>query len=306
MISFYQRSVEENCFTKTEAPVEGGWIYLDGAGPEDLLFICELTGLHIADLSDALDHHELPRTEKIQNNTILFARCPIEKMGHLHTIPLTFLITPHYLITISPIKSVLLQEILLKKEPISSCKPSKLFLLILRKITQDFNAQIRRVRNNVMTQGKEMQAVESEDIFALTENEEILNQFLSSLSPLNRALEQLLNHDQKIFHSKADKEIDDIYNSVRQSEELCSILIKNIRSLRDSYQIVFANKLTKTIKLLTALTIIFSIPTMIASIYGMNVKLPIMENVHAFTILIALMFAISVLCGYWFYRKKWF
>jgi magnesium transporter len=56
---------------------------------------------------------------------------------------------------------------------------------------------------------------------------------------------------------------------------------------------------------LTALTIIFSVPTMIASIYGMNVDLPIAHEPHAFSILMLIIICCSALCGYLFHRKKW-
>ena len=49
--------------------------------------------------------------------------------------------------------------------------------------------------------------------------------------------------------------------------------LKSIRSLCEAYQIIFTNNLHKTIKLLTTLTIILSIPTMISSVYGMIVML---------------------------------
>jgi magnesium transporter len=92
---------------------------------------------------------------------------------------------------------------------------------------------------------------------------------------------------------------------VKQSEELCNIVLKSIRSLRDSYQSMFANNLHKTIKLLTALTIILNIPTMIASIYGMNVNLPLVNHSYAFEIIVAVILIASALGFYIFKRKKW-
>lgn len=281
---------------------------MEGTDSKDLNFLCQLTGLHFADLSDSLDYHELPRAEKAQNAILLFIRHPTIRLGHLHTIPLTLVLTPSHLISISPVPSLLVQEITSQKGWSSEedlYSPSKLLVQIIKRVLQEFNIQIRQVRNSVMTQSKEMHAVDAEDIFSLTEHEEILNQYLSSLHPLSLALEWLSKQTVPSFHSQAQKEIDDMLNAVKQAQEISSILIKNIRSLRDSYQIIFANKLTKTIKLLTGLTILFSIPTMIASIYGMNVKLPLAENSEAFSLLIIAMVILSVICGYWFYRKKW-
>ena len=114
-----------------------------------------------------------------------------------------------------------------------------------------------------MASGKEIGSVVSEDISMLTEYEEILNQYLASLTPFADVLQKLINSSWKLLTEKTRRELDDILNAIKQSDYLCSSLIKNIRNLRDSYQIVFANSLTKTIKLLTALTIIFSIPKLV-------------------------------------------
>ena len=305
MLSFYCKPEGQDSFVQIKEPKEGCWIHAEGTVKANLQTICQLTGLHMSDLSDTLDYYELPRLEKIHQHILFFTRHPIEQEGHLHTLTLTVILTGSYFITISPTKSPLIREFLQEKTPNSSYKSSEFLVQILQKIAHDFSSQIRKKRHSVMTQGKEMNAVDSEDIFLLTEYEEVLNQYLSSLDPLQTAVEDLNRLEIGFLHEKASHEIDDILNSVKQSENLCTSLIKNIRSLRDSYQNIFANKLTRTIKLLTALTIIFSLPNMIASIYGMNVKLPFAEESYSFTLLIISMFVTSALCGYWFYKKKW-
>lgn len=305
MLSFYSKIDNQDSFTQITSIRDDCLIISEEATLQDLQSICQLTNLHLADISDSLDLHELPRMEKIQNYLIVFTRHPIEQVGHLHTIPLTILLSNSYSIIISPSKSALIKDLLQKKDLSSLYTPSKFLVQILLKIAQEFSSQIKKARNTVMNQAKEMNAIESEDIFTLTEQEEVLNQYLSSLDPLQNAIENLSRTNFESFHEKAHYEIDDILNSIKQSKDLCNNLLKGIRNLRDSYQIVFANKLTKTIKLLTALTIIFSIPNMIASIYGMNVHLPLSTNAHAFSLLLVAMFLISILCGYWFYRKKW-
>ncbi len=311
MLSFYQKSVQDGYFTPISSPEPAAWIHAEMADSKDLQFICDLIKFQVSDLTDALDYHELPRVDLVQDCLIFFARYPTDPQnetspGHLHTLPLTILLAPPYFITISPSKSPLIQEILQKKDSIHlPYTPSKILLLILKRIANEFSAQIKRVRNSVMTQGKEMNAVDSEDIFRLTEQEEILNQYLSSLIHFNRSLDHLGKINNTLFHKKEHKELYETIISIKQSDNICSFLIKNIRSLRDSYQIIFANKLTRTIKLLTALTILFSVPTMIASIYGMNVSLPFASKEYAFSGLLIFMFISSLLCGYWFYRKKW-
>lgn len=305
MLTFYHKNPKENSFVKILAPEKECWIHVDNATSEDIEKICSLTRLHITDLLDSLDRYELPRLEIIQDKLLFFTRHPVEQESNLHTMPIAILITNDYLITISPSVSSLVHNLLENPPQSERIDASDFFIQILLKISQEFTTQIRQKRNIVMAQSKEMNSVDSEDIFNLTKQEETLNQYSSCLELFHTALEKANATKFPLLSEKCHGEIDDIINAVKQSENLCSSLLKNIRSLRDSYQIIFANKLTKTIKLLTALTIIFCIPNIVASIYGMNIKLPLADNIHAFFWLVLIMFIISTLCGYWFYRKKW-
>ncbi|MGL4675976.1 MAG: CorA family divalent cation transporter, partial [Wohlfahrtiimonas sp.] len=60
------------------------------------------------------------------------------------------------------------------------------------------------------------------------------------------------------------------------------------------------------VKLLTAVTIVLSIPTMIASIYGMNVPLPYQDEPGAFAVLICVMVVMSVVVAMIFRKKNYF
>jgi len=305
MLKFYRKNLQEGSFSTVSGPEKNCWIHAENATGEDIEKICALTKLHVTDLLDALDRYELPRVEVIQNNLLFFTRHPVEQESHLHTMPITVLMTEEYLVTISPSNSALIRGILESNDTSTLSNVPDFFVRVLLKVAQEFAGQIRQKRNSVMAQGKEIGSVDSDDISVLTKQEETLNQYLSCLELFHAALKTSNTLEFPLFCKQCHRDIDDIKNSVKQSENLCSSLIKNIRSLRDSCQIIFANKLTKTIKLLTALTIIFSIPNIVASIYGMNVKLPLADRPDAFGFLMVIMFIISGLCGYWFYRKKW-
>jgi magnesium transporter len=305
MIFFYNKIPERDAFIAVSEASEGSWIHIEEASLEDLQFISDLTGLDAPILDDSLDRYELPRLELIESNLILFTRHPVEQDRYLYTSTLTIILTPSYFITISPNKTFFIQHFLQKKIPISSHSLSDWMRQVLLRIAQEFNLFIRKTRHNILSQEKDMSAVTSEDIYALTKYEEVLNQYLSSLDALHLTLQKLFSLPSSNFYQQDKELIEDLINAVKQSENLSEIVIKNIRSLRDAYQIIFANSLTKTIKLLTALTIVFTIPNIVASIYGMNVRLPLSQDSQAFFILIGLMFILSSLCGYWFYRKNW-
>jgi magnesium transporter len=307
MIEYYFKTAKEENFISLPSPKDGCWIHVDEATSGDLDEICELTGMEPTDLHDCLDRYEIPRVEKIGNQVMIFTRHPIEHdiaVG-LYTSTLTMILTKHYFITISPQKNQLIRSFVSKKGKYSTLQRSKLMINLLLRITQEFTTQIRKVRHNVLNQEKEMASVESDDITTLTQNEEILNQYLSTLEPTRDVLEGITSGKFTNLYEKEHEQLEDLLNAVKQSETLCSIAVKSIRGLRDSYNILFTNNLHKTIKLLTSLTIIFNIPTMIASLYGMNIELPLSKDTHAFTFILSMITIMSAIALIVFRRKKW-
>ncbi|MGH2611518.1 MAG: magnesium transporter CorA family protein, partial [Rhabdochlamydiaceae bacterium] len=274
MIQYYYKTVRDEEFQLIPEIREGCWIHIEEATNDEIGSLAQKLGIEVTDLQDCLDKYEVPRVEKIQGTVLIFTRYPTEYETGLYTSTLTIILAPHYIATVSPHQCHLVRNFILQKNKLSTLQKSKLLISMLLKITQEFNVHIRRVRNSVLRQEKEIISVDSEDITTLTKNEEILNQYMSALLPLRSVLEAITSGKYTNLYEKDHELLDDLLNAVRQSEDLCSISLKSIRSLRDSYQIIFTNNLHKTIKLLTALTILFNIPTMIASLYGMNVQLP--------------------------------
>jgi magnesium transporter len=305
MIQYYFKTVRDEEFQLIPQAKEGCWIHIEDATTEDLATLAQLLSLEQIDLQDCLDKFEVPRVERIQGTVLIFTRHPSEYETGLYTSTLAIILAPHYMATVSPHQCHLVQNFLQVRNKLSTLQKSKLLISILFKITQDFTAHIRRVRHNVLTQEKEMISVESDDITDLTKNEEILNQYSSTLIPLRSVLEAITSGRYTNLYEKDQELLEDLLNAVKQSEDLCNISLKSIRSLRDSYQIIFTNNLHKTIKLLTALTILFSIPTMVASLYGMNVTLPFASHPFAFFYLIGATGFIIILAVLYFQRKRW-
>jgi magnesium transporter len=305
MIQYYYKTMRDEEFQLISEIKEGCWIHIEDATSDDITTLAQKLGLEVTDLQDCLDKYEVPRVEKIQGTVLIFTRHPTEYETGLYTSTLTIILAPHYIATVSPHQSHLVRNFILQRNKLSTLQKSKLLISMLLKITQEFNIHIRRVRNNVLRQEKEIISVDSEDITALTKNEEILNQYMSALLPLRSVLEAITSGKYTNLYEKDHELLDDLLNAVRQSEDLCSISLKSIRSLRDSYQIIFTNNLHKTIKLLTALTILFNIPTMIASLYGMNVQLPFAEHPLSFYYIMGATIMFVSLAVLYFQRKRW-
>lgn len=305
MIHIYYKEESDDHFEEISQPKDGCWIHVEEATTADINQISELIGLEYTDIYDCLDRYEIPRIERIKEHVLIFTRHPAEQESGLYTATYTIILTKNYFITISPQKSRLVEILLSQSPKLTPAQKSKFLIYLLLKITQEYTVQIKKIRTNVLKQERKMKNVDSGDITNLTVNEEILNQYLSSLVPLRSVLEAIVSGKYTILYDRDQDLLEDLLNASIQSEDLCSINLRSIRSLRDSYQIIFTNQLNKTIKLLTALTIILSIPTMIASLYGMNVSLPIEKNPFAFYIIFIFIVILSLISLFVFQRKKW-
>lgn len=303
MLKIYSKKSKEAEVEELSEVCPGCLVHADEASTTDLETISRLTNIPYADLLDSLDKYELPRVEQIENNLLVFTRYPTDQEAGLYTSTLTLILTDQYLITITPHHSLLIKDFLEQKNKYSTASNTKLLIYVLQKISQAFTSQIRKARYNVLSAEKEMGSVDSEDIAVLTKNEEILNQYLSGVATTRTALKGVKTGLYAQLQEKEHALLEDCIISIQQSEELCINVIKSISSLRNSYQIIFTNNLHKTIKLLTSLTIILSIPTMIASIYGMNVNLPFQKNTFAFGIVIGTTFFLTV-TGFYLFRKR--
>lgn len=303
--TYYNTARKDKLKELTEFRV-GSWIHIDNAAEEDVHKIAELTSLEYEDLSDGLDIQESPRIERENGCLLLFIRHPTTGSSGLHTSTLTIVLTEKYLITISPNQCPFIQEMITKGPGAATTQSAKLLILILLNVSQSFSREIRLLRrNHVSQQQKEIEQVDNNDIVQLTRDEHVFNQFLSALSTMKMIFEQLLSGRYVTFHEDDADLLEDLLNSIRQSYDVCLINLKSIRSLRDSYQIIFTNNLNRTIKTLTTLTIILTVPTIIGSLFGMNVHLPLEDHPFAFVIIILTAIGMAGIITLLFRLKRW-
>ena len=305
MLEIYFKTIRDTEFKQIDDFRVGSFLYIKDATADDLTKIEELSGLDAADLRDTLDKYELPRIEHIGENILLFIRHPSEVEFGLYTNTLTLILTNSFVIAISPDRSDIIEQFLMRTQNFGTTQKAKLILHILLKITQDYTNSIKRVRHTILDHEKSMKIIDNDAIMVMTKNEEILNQYLTALVPMRNTLEVVFERRYFNLYEEDLDLLEDLMIAIRQSEDVCRVNIKSIRSIRDSYQIIFTNDVNRTIKLLTSLMIIFTIPAITASLYGMNVKLPFQSYSFAFWIVIFIILCASFIAIILFRRNRW-
>ena len=87
---------------------------------------------------------------------------------------------------------------------------------------------------------------------------------------------------------------------------MASIHSNILTGTMDSFASVISNNLNVVMKTLTSVTIVLMVPTLIASIYGMNVDLPFQKDPHAFAITMGIAVVLTVVTVVFFMRRKLF
>jgi magnesium transporter len=103
---------------------------------------------------------------------------------------------------------------------------------------------------------------------------------------------------------------EDLYEEIlienKQALEMASIYTTLLTSMMDAFASLVNNNLNIVLKLLTSITVVIAIPTLIASVYGMNVTLPLQDSDFGFTAVMVVALAITLLSATLLWRRDMF
>jgi magnesium transporter len=167
---------------------------------------------------------------------------------------------------------------------------SKHFLLpLLNQCVQSYGMHLATIGRQIRTARNTLrdEKFSNRHFVKFVELEDILNDFLSELVPINNILMHLLAGRKNIKFSEDDKDIlQDLQLETAQLIDESKGYLKTIVNIREAYSNIMTNNLNRQIKILTTLTIVLTIPTIVGSLFGMNVKVPFADNPFGFLIIL--------------------
>ena len=143
--------------------------------------------------------------------------------------------------------------------------------------------------------------VNNESLIGLSRLQDSLTYFITSIRG-NETLLSKLKFKLQIDELDADL-IEDVNIEMSQARETASIYSNILESTMDTYQSIINNNMNTVMRTLTSVTIIMMIPTLITSMFGMNLINGMEEKPWGFIIAIVLSVAVSGIC-WWFFRHK--
>ena len=154
------------------------------------------------------------------------------------------------------------------------------------------------------------ESISNEALLKLFQIEKTLVYFTTSLKADSIALARA-NTARQISLSEDDRDcLEDAMVEYQQALETATIHANILNGTLDTFASLINNNLNNVMKYLTVATIFLAVPTLVASIYGMNLAtLPFMNSPHSFAIVMGFSALLAILLGLIFFilsRKRKF
>ena len=289
----------------------GSWIDLVSPTEDELERVSAELSIPLDLLKGPLDEEEKSRVDMEDGLTHVIVDIPVlvreeDEQGYA-TIPLGMLVHPDYFITTCLRPNPILGEF--ERGAVRSFatfKKTRFLFQILQTVSMFYLRYLGRIDRETDKLERELRAsMKNAEIFDLLALQKALVYFTTSLRSNDAVLQKLLRTKAVRMYEEDEDLLEDVIVENKQASEMAKIYADTLTAMMDAFTSVISNNLNRVMKLLTSLTIILSIPVIVASFYGMNVKLPFKDYSHAFTLTIVIAFVISLAFTLVFWRKKY-
>lgn len=294
-------------------PEKECWVNVTTPSSAELNFLNEKFNIPEDILQDILDIDERPRLEYDDDWSLIIIRIPVKNNNNsvpFSTIPLGIFITNNYTITVCSRDNEILPSIKpsLYRNPYNKVNDNINFIISLfHKSASIYLKYLKFINQQTTIIEKDLEkSVKNKELNKLLKMEKCLVYFITSLKSNEIVLAKFRNSKRMSLNEINEDFLEDASIEIRQALDMAQIYSDIQSGMMDAFASVISNNLNIVMKQLTSISIILMIPTLIASIYGMNV-INYFENFKfAFPVILIGSITMSYLGIYFFRRKKWF
>jgi magnesium transporter len=280
---------------------------------EEFLQLSDQLDIPIDFLTDSLDIDERTRFEEEDNVRLIVIKTPTENNSfndsdaYYITIPICIILTHNQIVTVNSFDNPAIKKFLTSFQNRQPDKRNMMVLKVFEKVVQDFMAHLKEInsRRNLIEQ-KLYASSRNEQLLQLMRIQKSLVYFVTALRS-NELLFMKLERSNFLALNDPEKEfLEDLIVDNSQALEMANIYTNILSSTLDAFASIIANNQNEVLKRLAVITIVLSFPVIISSLFGMNVPSGFEHSSYAFYIVSFLSFAIAVIVGWFFLRKKIF
>ena len=229
-------------------------------------------------ISDILDADEQPRLEIEDEYKVIIVRFPIvnRETGTMwHTEPLSIIYSPARVITVCRKRCDILDKI----KPSEKTSREEFILNIIYYIAESYLRFLKDLNKKVLDSKNVLQErIRKKELMDLLEVENSYTLYMAALKG-NVAVLDKLEKVRGFVRGDENRELaEDIRIELSQGIEVVTSYSKMLKSIKETFESVINMDSNTYINRLTWWNIILVIPTVIVGYYGMNTKLPFVEN----------------------------
>jgi len=249
-------------------------------------------------LTDPLDIGERPRFDNEDGATLLIVHVPtsippehdVESVAPYRTVPLGIILYNLTVITVcsaqTPVTTAFLDQIR------RVCPPSDSWRFAFRLLWHAgvlFLRYINDLHSRTSALEDELhESISNEVLLKMFQIEKTLVYFTTSLKADTIALARA-NTARQITLSEDDRDyLEDAMVEYQQALETATVHSNILNGTLDTFASLINNNLNNVMKYLTAATIFLAVPTLVASLYGMNIALPFQSSAYAFALVMGI------------------
>lgn len=309
MIEYFR--VENGRLNSVPKPEDAQIVRLVAPDSGELEQVVALTAAPLDLLSAACDKDERPRFESDEGVHLVVLRVP--HVDNKSDIPVTtvafgLVLTASHVVSVCSVGSSVWEALNAGKSRIPTIDNRLSFLCaVIMCIARLYLKHLEDIRKEADSAEREIHAsMRNETLIRMLNLEKCLVYFTTSLRGHEPIWSRLRRVQGREITEEEKEILDDVQVEFKQAHDLAEIHSNILSGMMDAFASVISNNLNNVMKLLTAVTIILMLPTLIASVYGMNVKLPFQDSPHAFLITLVMSLILSIVAVLIFLKKKFF
>ncbi|CAM3864333.1 magnesium transporter CorA family protein [Mesobacillus zeae] len=292
---------------------KGCWVNMVMPSSQEISRITSEAGIAADFIQDALDDEERPRIEKDDGNVYIIVDYPYftyDESGFpiYETIPVGIVLTPECIITVSLKDTPILGAFKNSKiKEFFTYKKTRFALQILFSISSYYLRYLKQINKKTNEIERELhQSMKNKELYAFLALEKSLVYFTTSLKSNKVVLEKIMRFNYIRMYEEDKDLLEDVIIENTQAIDMSDTYSSILSGMMDAFASIISNNLNIVMKFLTSITIILSFPTIVASFYGMNVKLPFADNPYAFFMTLIVALFMATMTAFIFWKKKYF
>jgi magnesium transporter len=295
------------------------WVNIERPSPLECAWLEEQFGFHALDLEDVLSRNQRPKIDEYPEYLFIVLHFPVfdRTVGRLNAGELDIFVGPDFLVTIpnQPLQPVAyLFERCRSKEELREQLFSKGSGFLLYKIVDDsFDycfPMLRKIGNKLDALENEIFSGKSEEVVRDIFNvkQEIIN-FRKISRPQRPVLRDLERTKQRFLVAREGEDLEIYFDDIVDAHERIWDMLENYKEvvvgLEETNESVISHRVNDILRVLTVISVTLLPLTLLASILGMNVRVPGQGTIGAFWIVVGAMAAMLVTLLLLFRRRGW-